>query len=77
MRLKIVNDFNGNSVFIDIYYDIKLLKNFIIICNEVYIKSYDYKNNILYHKYYDKDKDQGISFSIIIRNDKNIVEIIS
>ena len=76
-KIKIINDSNENTYFIDIFYDRQLFKNFIITGNGGYIKSYDYNNNIIYRKYLDKDKDQGICFSFIIKIEKNIIKIIS
>ena len=76
-QIKIMNDSYESSYFLDIYYDKQLLKNFIIIGNEGHIKSYDFNKNIIYHKYSDKDKDQGRCFSIIIKEEKNLIKIIS
>ena len=75
--IKIINDSNDISFFIDVYYDKKNLKNYIITGNKGYIKSYDYNNNIIYHKYFDKDKDLGICYSISIKIDINIIKLIS
>ena len=67
-HIKEISDSNDKTDFIDIYYDKELLKNYIIKGNKCCIKSYDYNNNRLYHKYF--DKDQGICFSITIKIDK-------
>ena len=75
-QINIMNDSDDNSHFIDVYYDKKTLNIYIITGNRGYIKSYDYNNNKLYHKYYDKNKDQGICFSIIIKNENNTTKII-
>ena len=75
-QINIMNDSGENSHFIDVYYEKKSLKIYIITGNRGYIKSYDYNNNILYHKYCDKNEDQGICFSIIIKNEKNNTKII-
>ena len=59
-----VFDFNGNQIkeisesiegtfLLDIYYDKKLSKNYIITGNTNFVKSYDYDDNKLYHKYDD------------------------
>ena len=76
-QIKEINDSNDGISFIDIYYDKELLKNFIITGNEGYIKSYDYTNNKIYHKYSDNDNDQGICYSIIIRIDNNIIKLMN
>ena len=76
-QIKIINDSNENTYFIDVYYDKNLLKNYIITGNEGHIKSYDYNSNIVYHKYCDKNRDKGICFSSIIIKDINIIKIIS
>ena len=53
------------------------MKNYIITGNKGYIKSYDYNNNKIYHKYFDKDQEQGNCLSIIIKIDNNIIKIIN
>ena len=45
------NTNKDNIFFIDIYYDINSSKAFIITGNFGYIKSYDYKDDKIYHKY--------------------------
>ena len=69
-KIKEIN-YNEKTFFIDIYYDNRLSKNFIITGNQGYIKSYDYNNNQLYHKYNDNDKCNHMS--IIINNNKKIL----
>ena len=60
-----VYDLNGNFIkeinkscektfYIDIYYDIKQNKNYIITVNKENLKSYDYDNNLFYKKYQEK-----------------------
>ena len=63
-----IYDFNGNKIidledsneltyFIDIYYDKNMSKIYILTGNKDYVKSYDYNNKKLYHKYYDGNKE--------------------
>jgi hypothetical protein len=41
--------------FIDIYYDNKSSKPFVLTGNNKFVKSYDYNNNKVYHIYNDND----------------------
>ena len=67
------------TYFIDSYYDKNSLKNYIITGNKGYLKSYDYNNNKLYHKYNsNSDLDTNIGhFSALIMKDNNIIKLIS
>ena len=79
-------DFKGNKIasidgsdektcFIDVYYDIKTSKNYIITGNANYVKSYDYNTKKLYHTYFES-KNEGHQ-SLLIYNDKdNIIKLI-
>ena len=77
-----VFDFNGDKIkeikeqnniyFIDTYYDKTLSKNYIIIGNECDIKTYDYNENKLYHKYEDIYSHK----SIIINDKEKIIKLI-
>ena len=82
--IKII-DFNGNitkeiensndkTYFIDTFYDKINSKIYIITGNENYVKSYDYKENKLYHKYYDND-NRG-HFSVSININENLIELV-
>ena len=73
-KLKEINNSNERTYFIDIYYDNIISKNYIITGNYGYAKSYDYTNNQVYHKYNDNNKCSH--HSIIIKNNKNIIELI-
>ena len=66
---------NEDTYFIDTYYDQKLLKYFILTGNIGYVKSYDYSENKLYYKYYDKGNNGGHD-SIIIDENKGIIKLI-
>ena len=54
-NIKIIDNSYDETYFIDIYYEDKFNKIYIITGNKGYAKSYDYCNNKLYKKYYDKD----------------------
>ena len=54
-KIKEINDSKDITFFIDSFYDKNLNKNYIITCNKNYIKSYDYINNKIYHKYYENE----------------------
>ena len=73
-KVKEINDSNDRTCFIESYYDNKLSKNFIITGNYDCIKSYDYKENKIYHIYYDNDKQNH--FSLIMNNKEGIIQII-
>ena len=64
--LEKINNSNDNIFFIDNYYDENVCKNFIITGNFGYVKSYDYFNKKLYHKY--SVNDNRSHNSIIINN---------
>ena len=51
-KKKEINDSYESTKFITTYYDNKKDKNYIITGNKGYLKSYDYKSNKVYHKYY-------------------------
>ena len=82
--IKIIN-FNGkiiteiknsleNTYFIDSYYNKDDSKLYIISGNYDYIKSYDYINNELYHKYFDNKSKYHCS--IKIKQNKEITRLI-
>ena len=76
-KIKEINDIdepNKRICFIDSYYDNNLSKNYILIGNYNYVKSYDYNKNVLYYKYCDNDYRDH--YSVVINNDKNIVKLI-
>ena len=76
-KMKEINDSNYKSFFIDSYYDYKSNKNYIISANENSIKSYDYKENKLYHNYpNDIVDDNLILISLIIFDDNKIIKLI-
>ena len=72
--IKTINDSNDKTFFIDIYYDKKLSKNYILTGNYDFIKSYDYQKNNIY-KIYSDDNNNG-SCCIIVNESKEIIRII-
>ena len=74
-KIKEINDSNDGTFFIESYYDNKLSKNYILSGNLEYVKSYDYNNNKLYHKYCDNNQ-KGHRCIVIYNNEykTNILE---
>ena len=56
-KIKKIKECSDNTIFIDVYYDDKISKIYIITGNIGYIKSYDYYEDKLYYKYCDKNYD--------------------
>jgi len=54
-KTKTINDSKDPAYFIDNYFDVKSSKNYIFTGNKGYVKSYDFNENKIYHKYFDKD----------------------
>ena len=78
-KIKDIKDSNDSTFFIDTYYDNHLSKYFIITGNYDYVKSYDYNNNIIYHKYCDsadKEKDKSCHISIVMNNKEELTKMI-
>ena len=73
-KIKEINNSNETTYYIDIYYDSESLNNYIITGNIGYIKTYDYNENKIYHKY--SDSNIGGRFSIIINKKKDVIELI-
>ena len=63
-----INDSNYNTYFINVYYDNKYDKNFIITGNAGYSTSYDFDMNKKYHQYIDNgnDSEYGCTHDSII-----------
>ena len=74
--LKIIDNSNDETYFIDVYYENKINKIFIITGNKGYVKSYDYYNNKLYKKYYDSDLNKSHD-SVVVSKYKEKEEIIN
>ena len=73
-KVKEIKNSGDDTSFIDVYYDIKLNKNYIITGNIGYVKSYDYSKNELYHIYGENDLEDHCS--IIINSHKEIIKMI-
>ena len=75
---KKINESNKKTYFIDSYYDKKLSKNYIITGNDDFTLSYDFDNNIKYHKYFDKNNDEfnNSHISLIINDLEEIIKLI-
>ena len=74
-KIKIIKDSNECTYFVDIFYDIKLLKNYILTGNEGCIRSYDYNNSELYHKYSDNN-NFDVHYSITINKYEENINLI-
>ena len=72
-KIKNINGSNEKVDFINTYYDERLSKNFIIVCSRGYSKSYDYKENKIYHKYSDNFNEPC---NFVINNKGKVVELI-
>ena len=77
IKINEIKESKDSTYFIDIYYDIKSSKTYIITGNNQYNKSYDYKNNKVYHKYLDNtfDEEVGSPSDIEIRDTHCLVII--
>ena len=73
-KIKEINNSNYKTFFIDNYYDRKLAKNFIITGNLGYSMSFDFKEDKIYHKYYDDDNEGH--FSVVVESKEEIVKLI-
>ena len=73
-KIKEIKDSCDRTVFVDTYYDKTLCKNFIISGNKGFIKSYDYDENKIYHKYCDNDNKHHDS--VVINNYEDIIKLI-
>ncbi len=71
--IKILNDSNERTFFLQSYYDKKTSKKYIIAGNQNYIKSYDYNSNKVYHKYYDNKFE--FHSSIIISKVEEVIQL--
>ena len=74
IKIKEIKDSCDRTVFVDTYYDKTLCKNFIITGNKGFIKSYDYDENKIYHKYCDNDNKHHDS--VVINNNEDIIKLI-
>jgi len=73
-KIKEINDSCDDTIFIDTYYDKKSSINYILTGNNCFVKSYNYNENTVYHKYFDeKYYDQTC---IIIKDFGDIIKLI-
>ena len=75
-KIEDINDSDENIFFIDVYYDISSLKNFIITGNNGYVKSFDYNKNKIYFEYKDKSNCYSNHTNLIINKKGNITRLI-
>ena len=73
-KINEIKNSNKITYFVEIYYDEKLSKNFIVTGNRGFVNSYDYDKNELYYKYCDNDEMSHTS--IIIKNTDKMTELI-
>lgn len=75
IKIKEINFSSDDTYFINIYHDEQLSKNYILTGNIGYVKSYDFKKNVVYHKYQDIGNRRGHD-SIVIDTSNQIVKLI-
>ena len=73
--IKVINDSEDSVIYIDVYYDIKQSKNFIITCCYDFVKAYDFSENKIYQKF-SESNDNTPYYDFIIRDNKGVTEII-
>lgn len=69
-----IHESNDITYVVENYFDRNLSKNYIITCNLGFVKSYDFDNRQLYHKY--TDKDNGTHLSVLVNDSDKIVKLI-
>ena len=72
--VKYISNSQEYTCFIDTFYDVNNLKNYVITGNFGYIKSYDFNQNKIYHKYCDNDNNYHLS--IVIKKNIKLIELI-
>ena len=73
---KEINNSDVNNSYIKIYYNDKNDKTYIVALNNKIIKSFDYENNTLYQKYFNKGIE-GYSLMDIIKTKDGVIQLIS
>ena len=73
-KIKEIINSNEDTRYINSYYYNLLSKNYIITCTDNYSKSYDYKENKVYHKY--SNDNLGRINSIAVHNKNEIILLI-
>ena len=69
-KIKEINNSNEKTYYVNTYYDDKKSILYIITGNLNYIKSYFFKKNKLYKKYFEKENGPHLSIIIYNKNDK-------
>ena len=70
----LISTINEPHKFIDLYYDNKNNKNYILISKFGLVKSYDFEKNIQYYIYSKKDK--AMHTSIVVNDNEDITKLI-
>lgn len=70
---KAIKNSNEDTLFVCTYYEEDQNKTYIIVSCKSYIKSYDYNDNKLLHKYY--EKNIGLHFSIKVEKSNGTVKL--
>jgi hypothetical protein len=73
-KIKEINDSYDDTIFIDTYYDKNSSINYILTGNNCFVKSYNYNENKVYHKYFDEKYYDHTC--IIINNFEGIIKLI-
>ena len=68
--IKKLDNYRINTYFIDIYYDNKNSKIFILTCNDNSVQAFDYEQNSIYKIYKEEDDIFGSNHNCLIINDK-------
>ena len=76
IKIKEINNSNEATYTVDCYYDKKLSKIYLITNNDYYIKSYDYYENKLYHKYMNFSDDNFMTTAVHINNSGDIIILV-
>ena len=73
-KIKEINDRDDAILIIEIYYDKKNRKDYIITGNKNYMKSFNLEKNCLYHKYF--DEVNGAHFNFTVYENEEVVKLI-
>ena len=75
-KIREISNSKNNSFFIDVYYDNKNKKIFIITGNEGYLISYDYIEDRKYNKYFENNENDIFHHSLVVYEDADITKMI-
>ena len=77
IKINEINNSYESTLLIDTYYDTRNYKTYIITGNIGYVKSYEYPNNRIYHKYNDVECLPHVGhFSVVINENNGKIELI-